>query len=42
VIIEGDFPAGHLDGDPCTFTSPVLARVIPGALRFIVPPHSGF
>ncbi|MDR2414063.1 MAG: diacylglycerol kinase family lipid kinase [Odoribacteraceae bacterium] len=37
VIIEGDFPAGHLDGDPCTFTSPVRARVIPGALRFIAP-----
>ncbi|MDR0765726.1 MAG: diacylglycerol kinase family lipid kinase, partial [Odoribacteraceae bacterium] len=41
IIIEGDFSTGHLDGDPCTFTSPVRARVIPGALRIIVPSRTG-
>jgi diacylglycerol kinase family enzyme len=37
VTIRGAGPEGHVDGDPCTFTSPVRARVIAGALRVIVP-----
>ncbi|MDR0544567.1 MAG: diacylglycerol kinase family lipid kinase [Odoribacteraceae bacterium] len=37
ITIEGNFSAGHLDGNPCAFSSPLRARVIPGALRVIVP-----
>ncbi|MDR2130520.1 MAG: diacylglycerol kinase family lipid kinase [Odoribacteraceae bacterium] len=37
VIIDGDLSSGHLDGDPCTFEAPARVKVLPGALRVVMP-----
>lgn len=36
-VIEGDFHRIHIDGDACFMQSPLRLKVLPGALKVVVP-----
>ena len=36
-IIEGDISRIHIDGDVCSLESPLHLKILPGALKVVVP-----